>query len=82
MWGIQNPFKVFSSIYQRNLDHQFNFMAVINDDKWLTFKNASQLIELIKNTKNATIENVQIRNPNNPAQFKSAKLVSFFISGV
>lgn len=82
MWGIQNPFKVFSSIYQRNLDHQFNFMAVINDDKWLTFKNASQLIELIKNTKNATIENVKIRNPNNPAQFKSAKLVSFFISGV
>lgn len=82
MWGIQNPFKVFEYVYQRNFDHHFNFMAIINEEKWQTLVNTPALLSLLETQPNATIQDIKIKNPNNPAQLKCAKLVSFFILGV
>lgn len=79
MWHMKNPFGVFDYVYQRNFNHQFNFMTIINDEKWQSFDNTDELIHLIDNTPNANITNVNIKNPNNPAQLKSAKLIQFFI---
>lgn len=81
MWGIQNPFKVFSYVYQRNFDNAFNAMAIINLEKWQTFDNTADLLAIIERTPNASISDIQIKNPNNPAQLKNAKLIHFSISG-
>ena len=46
MWGIENPIKVFDYIYERDNTKQFNFMALINDDKYNSFFNREELENL------------------------------------
>lgn len=79
MWGIENPIKVFDYIYERDNAKQFNFMALINDDKYNSFFNREELENLEKENKYLEIRNVKIKNPNNPAQLRSAKLITFKI---
>ena len=79
MWGIENPIKVFNYIYERDNTKQFNFMALINDDKYNSFFNREELENLEKENKYLEIRNVKIKNPNNPAQLRSAKLITFKI---
>lgn len=79
MWGIENPIKVFDYIYERDNTKQFNFMALINDDKYNSFFNREELENLEKENKYLEIRNVKIKNPNNPAQLRSAKLIKFKI---
>lgn len=79
MWGIENPIKVFDYIYERDNTKQFNFMALINDDKYNSFFNREELENLEKENKYLEIRNVDIKNPNNPAQLRSAKLITFKI---
>ncbi len=77
MWGIENPFTVFSYVYKRNYENKFNFMCIINEKKFNTFKNTSELFKLEKKNKNLSIKDIQIKNPNNPAQLRKAKLITF-----
>ena len=79
MWGIENPIKVFDYIYERDNTKQFNFMALINEDKYNSFFNREELENLEKENKYLEIKNVKIKNPNNPAQLRSAKLITFKI---
>ena len=79
MWGIENPIKVFNYIYERDNTKQFNFMALINEDKYNSFFNREELENLEKENKYLEIRNVKIKNPNNPAQLRSAKLITFKI---
>ena len=79
MWGIENPIKVFDYIYERDNTKQFNFMTLINEDKYLSFSNTKELENLEKENKYLEIRNVKIKNPNNPAQLRSAKLITFKI---
>ena len=79
MWGIENPIKVFDYIYERDNTKQFNFMALINDDKYNSFFNREELENLEKENKYLEIRNVKIKNPNNPAKLKKAKLIIFKI---
>ena len=79
MWGIENPIKVFDYIYKSDNTKQFNFMALINADKYNSFLNKGELEDLEKKIKDLEIKNVKIKNPNNPAQLRSAKLITFKI---
>ncbi len=79
MWGIDNPWSVFDYIYKRKFSKQFNFMCVINEMKWNTFQNVSKLEKLAENNNDLLIENVRIKNPDNPAQLVNAKLISFSV---
>lgn len=79
MWGIENPFKVFDYIYTRDSTKKFNFMSIINLDKWETFNNKRNLIDLISGTDGAELKDIKIKDPNNPAILKAAKLISFQI---
>ena len=79
MWGIENPIKVFDYIYERDNTKQFNFIALINEDKYNSFLNREELENLEKENKYLEIKNVKIKNPNNPAQLRSAKLITFKI---
>ena len=77
MWGIENPWSVFQYLYKRNLDHSFNFMALINENKWNKFKNRDELLAI--NDEHLKITDVDIKNPNNPAKLKRAKLITYYL---
>lgn len=77
MWGIENPWSVFNYVYQRDLDADFNFMCIISDLKWFSFSNRNELYELADKTDSLKISNIKIKNPDNPAQLRNAKLVTF-----
>lgn len=79
MWGIENPFSVFDYVYKRDYNKRFNFMALINDDKYYSFDNYSDLENLCANVEGLQIADVKIKNPNNPAQLKSAKLITYTV---
>lgn len=79
MWGIENPFSVFDYIYKRDYSKKFNFMAIINNEKYYSFDNHIELEQLCKANNNLKIADVKIKNPNNPAQLKNAKLITFTV---
>ncbi|MCL2212673.1 MAG: NgoPII family restriction endonuclease [Oscillospiraceae bacterium] len=76
MWGIENPTKVFSYAYTPT-DAQFEFVAVINTEKYNSFpKEDRERIEKITND-NFKISDIEIKSPDNPAILKQAKLITF-----
>ncbi len=77
MWGIENPFKVFNYIYQRDNSKEFNFMCVIDDEKWYSLENTNELVDLALRVENLEIVDVAIKNPDNPARLIDAKLIKF-----
>ena len=79
MWGIENPWTVFNYIYTRNISKDFNFMCIINDKKWETLSNTAELESLECSVEGLIIENVKVKNPDNPAQLRNAKLIQFSI---
>lgn len=79
MWHIENPWHVFSYIYKRNFQAEFNFMCVIDLEKWTALNNREELVKLQKNYSALKITDVRIKNPDNPAKLKSAKLIAYEI---
>lgn len=77
MWGIYNPWDVFDYVYNEDTSKEFNFMCIINDNKWKSFDNKHKLIELSEKEDNLIIENIMIKNPDNPAQLYGAKLIKY-----
>lgn len=77
MWGIDSPWKVFSYAYAKPADADFDFMCLINEDKWAAFTNTGELEALEKTVTNLNIKDVQIKDPDNPAKLKNAKLITF-----
>ena len=80
MWGIKNPLNVFKSIYSP-VNGEFNFMCVINFDKYnsLPVDDRNAIEKLSKESTSLSIKEVKIKVPDNPAQLKNAKLITFHI---
>lgn len=76
MWHIENPFKVFSQYYKVE-EADFNFIAIINEDKYNSFANIAALESLKQSVKGLSIVDVNIKDPNNPAKLKSAKVITY-----
>lgn len=77
MWGIENPWKVFHYIYDRPTDGELDFMCIINETKWNEFENRADLLALAELNPKLSIADVQVKNPDNPANLRSAKLITF-----
>lgn len=77
MWGIDNPWSVFSYVYKRDFNKKFNFMCIISEDKWNSFENKDLIFNI--NKENFSIKDIRIKNPDNPAKLENAKLITFFI---
>lgn len=77
MWGIENPFKVFNYIYERDNSKEFNFMCIIDCEKWNSLDNTDELIELALQVEELEIVDVEIKNTDNPAKLVGAKLIKF-----
>lgn len=77
MWGIENPWKVFSYAYKRDMSKEFTFMCIINEAKWNTLNNIRELAGLVQVTHGLSVTDIRIKNPDNPAQLNNAKLICF-----
>lgn len=80
MWGIDNPWKAFSYVFKTNKEHAFEFMCIINYEKWETLKNRDMLksVNVQKGTFN--VSDIRIKNPDNPAILNGAKLITYIIT--
>lgn len=79
MWSIQNPFRVFEYVYKRDFTKDFNFMCIINQDKYDSFDNVSLLESNLRKIPLFNIEDIKIQTPDNPAVLRKAKLITFQI---
>ncbi len=81
MWGVENPFKIFNYIYEIDPNYDFNFMAIISEEKWNKLDNRAELERLVENTENANIIKEKIKNPDNPAVLKDVYLITYKRNG-
>ena len=79
MWGIDNPWTVFSYLYTQPSNCDFDFFCIINNDKLKEFYNYQTLLDLSKTDTRLTIQSVKVKNPDNPVQRNDAILITFKI---
>ena len=86
IWEIASPWVVFNAQYTSSLEkheerfghRNFEFVALINDEKWKALGNADKLYELIKNGMTGLgVYEVTISNPNRPQDKRGAKMVIY-----
>lgn len=78
MWQIQNPRRVFNYLHVPT-NNKFELVSLIPTVKYNSFPDESKKkIENLGN-QNLTIENVNVRDPNNPANPIEVKLIKFII---
>ncbi len=75
MWHIENPNKVFDYIYRYDETKDFQLICLMRSEKYNTFP--QQDIEQLESISEVNIEDVQIKNPNNPVQLINAKLLTY-----
>ena len=80
MWGIENPFTLFQDLYKIKEEHCFDLLAVVEENKYLSFDNRYKLESLSKSLKGLSIKDAKVREPNNPALLKNVKLITYSIS--
>lgn len=75
MWQIQNPRRVFN--YLHKTDSSFELVAIIPTSKYDSFSSESKnRIENLANP-NLNITDVQVKDPNNPANLIDAKFIVY-----
>lgn len=81
MWGIQNPIKTFEYVYTPIPDKTFNLMAIINQEKFNSFpkEDIEKIIKINSKSFIIDISDIEIKNPDNPAKYKHAKLIKLAI---
>ena len=79
MWSIFHPKKVFSYLPKKKEDSRFAFYCVIKENKYNSFsrENRASLENLIDNQK-FFVTDLQIKNPNNPANLENIKFLEFY----
>ncbi len=74
MWHIDNPLRVFDYIYQHKEENAFALACLMKKSKFDSFpKHDREQIEQLP----FQIQNVKIKNPNNPVQLMDAVLIVF-----
>ncbi len=75
MWGIQNPQSVFGSLVNFDKSSNFSAYALILSTKYDSFPEQDR--KNIESNQNIKIKDVEIKSPNNPANYLKAKLICF-----
>lgn len=79
MWQIQNPRRVFNYLHVPT-NNKFELVSLIPTEKYNSFPiDSIKKIENLGNH-NLTIENVNVHDPNNPANLIEVKLIKFIIA--
>lgn len=77
MWGIENPWKAFDYVLNTPNDVDFSMECIIRNEKWNSFGNKEDLVQLAHQTNDFSITDVRIKDPDNPARLNKAKLITF-----
>ena len=78
MWGIENPWTVFKYVYEKDLNSEFNFFSIINEEKYSEFnKEDRKEFEEFVNNSDLSMIKIKIKNPDNPAILKNAYLITY-----
>jgi len=79
MWHIDNPYKIFDYIYSFDENSSFQLICLMRTDKYNSMPQED--ITALENMDNdIQIQNVKIKNPNNPSQLIDAKLITFKVT--
>jgi len=80
MWGIKNPIFVYDYLFENTDIDSFKIIAIMKEEKFLSFSSESRMILEEISDNNFTIRNENIKSPNNPAKLIPAKIISYRIS--
>ncbi len=72
MWGIQNPLKVYEEHMKIN-GNKFELFAIMRKSKYESF--SKEDIKEFENTSGILINDIKIKNPDNPAKLIDTKLI-------
>lgn len=75
MWGIDTPHKVFGPLTGFNRESDFSAFALMLDEKYKSFSKQDR--DDIESNLKIKIKSVEIKSPNNPANYLKAKLICF-----
>jgi NgoPII restriction endonuclease len=75
MWGIDTPHKVFGSLTEFSRESNFSAFTLMLDEKYKSFPKEDR--EEIESNSSIKIKSVEIKSPNNPANYLKAKLICF-----
>ncbi|EDM42844.1 hypothetical protein SCB49_14715 [unidentified eubacterium SCB49] len=78
MWQIENPRKVFNYLHEPT-DKDFELVCIIPLEKYNSFPNESKSKLEGITEKGFSIEDKQIKNPNNPAKLIDSKLIKLCV---
>ncbi|PIB29380.1 NgoPII family restriction endonuclease [Gaetbulibacter sp. 5U11] len=78
MWQIENPRKVFNYLHEPT-DKDFELVCIIPLEKYNSFPNESKSKLEGITEKGFSIEDKQIKNPNNPAKLMDCKLIKLCV---
>lgn len=76
MWSIDNPLDVFEDFCKLN-GNKFHLFAVLRKEKYLSYPKVD--IKEIESNKSISVNDIKIKDPNNPAKLMEAKLITFVI---
>ena len=79
MWHIENPTKIFNYLYSYDETKSFQFVCLMKKEKYESMPLVDiQILENLNNP-NVSVNNVRIKNPNNPVQLMDGKMLVFGI---
>ena len=79
MWSVAHPKKVFDFLPKQNISSSFKFYCIMKSEKFEEFPDEDRRNLLaLRNNKTFFIQDVRIKNPNNPAQLIPAKFMEFY----
>lgn len=79
MWHIENPKKVFNYVIEQYYeeDKELNVFLIMKKEKYESFSIDDRT--LVESNQNLMIEDIRIKNPDNPANLMDAKLIVYKI---
>lgn len=77
MWGIENPNKVFNYLTSYQKEKEFQLFVLLRSSKFDSFTAVSR--QKINSSARLNIRDVEVKNPNNPAQLIKCKLITNII---
>lgn len=80
MWHIENPHKIFSYLNRVDSNAKFQILCLMKTEKFDSFSVADKTALQHLKKDNYSFEDIQIKNPNNPAQLLNCKLITFKIN--
>jgi len=74
MWHIVNPLRVYESQCNIENDEKFHLFVLLKNEKYNSFPKEDR--DVLEANKQVIINDIKIKDPNNPAKFVEAKLIT------